>query len=71
MSNNQIFNVIILTAIIVIAIFFLIGAIKDARSSMRKLNAHEDRKRKNKIPSSIRPYSTTEVSSWLQREEEV
>lgn len=48
MSNDTIFTIFVISAFAIISLLTVIGAVKEGRESIKKLNEHEDAKRKNK-----------------------
>ena len=59
MSNDTIFKIFISIAFGAIGLFMAIGSIKEGKESLKKLNEHEDEKKRNKIPPSLRPQQFT------------
>ncbi len=59
MSNDTIFKIFFCITVGIIGLITAIGSIKLGKESLKELKEHEELKRRNKIPSSLRPQRYT------------
>lgn len=71
MNSQTAATIVICSLLLLIAVFFIIGALKDMRDSMKKLNQHEDLRKRRRIPESIRPPRRVEFTEVFNYESDL